>query len=84
MLFRTPSDLGVLADHIEPEDGGPGALLLAGVGDDDHRERGGLRKIRVLKVDTMCCFLKVQHQPEKTAPAGGRSGLYTETRCQSR
>lgn len=35
---------GVLTDHVEPEDGGPGALLLAGVGDDDNWEGGGLRE----------------------------------------
>lgn len=37
------SHLGVLTDHVEPEDRCPGTLLLAGVGDDDHREGGGLR-----------------------------------------
>lgn len=36
------SHLCVLTEHIEPEDRRPGTLLLAGVGDDDHRERGGL------------------------------------------
>lgn len=36
------SHLGVLTDHVEPEDRCPGTLLLAGVGDDDHWEGGGL------------------------------------------
>ncbi len=36
------SHLGVVTDHVEPEDRRPGALLLAGVGDDDHREGRGL------------------------------------------
>lgn len=36
------SHLGVLTDHVEPEDRCPGTLLLAGVGDDYHWEGGGL------------------------------------------
>lgn len=36
------SHLWLKAKHVEPEDGSPGTLLLAGVGDDDHRERGRL------------------------------------------
>lgn len=47
VMFRPQWDLGVLADHVEPEDGRPSTLLLAGVGDDDHREGGGLRMIRL-------------------------------------
>lgn len=39
------SYLGILADHAEPENRRPGALLLAGVGDDDHRKGGGLKEI---------------------------------------
>ena len=36
------SHLGVQTEQVEPEDGRPGALLLAGVGDDDHRDGRGL------------------------------------------
>lgn len=36
------SHLGVLTDHVEPENRSPGTLLLAGVGDDDHRKGAGL------------------------------------------
>lgn len=36
------SDLGVLTDHVEPEDRCPGTLLLAGVGDDNQWEGGSL------------------------------------------
>lgn len=36
------SCLGVHADHVEPKDGCPGTLLLAGIRDDDHWEGGGL------------------------------------------
>lgn len=34
--------LGVRAEHVEPEDGGPGAGELVVVGDDDKGQRGGL------------------------------------------
>lgn len=36
------SCLGVYTDHVEPNDGRPGTLLLAGIRDDDHWEGGGL------------------------------------------
>ena len=36
------SNLGVLTDHVEPENRSPCTLLLAGVGDDDHRKGAGL------------------------------------------
>lgn len=42
VLVKGISHLGIVTDHVEPEDRCPGALLLAGVGDDDHREGGGL------------------------------------------
>lgn len=57
-MFRPRSHLGVLADHVEPEDGRPGALLLAGVGDDDHGEGGGLRKMAALKLATKGWLLR--------------------------
>lgn len=83
-MLRPRSDLGVLADHVEPEDGRPGALLLAGVGDDDHREGGGLRTITALKLETTRWFFRQGKRREKAAPAAGWSGLYTGRPCQSR
>lgn len=43
------SHIGVQTEHVEPEDRRPGALLLAGVGDDDHRDGGGLERKTKLK-----------------------------------
>lgn len=37
-----PTCLGVTAEHVEPEDGGPGAGELVVVRDDDEGQRGGL------------------------------------------
>lgn len=36
------SHRGVRGHHVEPQHGGPGSLLLAGVGDDHHGKRGRL------------------------------------------
>ena len=40
---RLCAHLGVWGQHVKPQHGRPGSLLLAGVGDDNHRQRGGLR-----------------------------------------
>lgn len=39
---RGQTDLRILAEHAEPEDRCPRTLLLARVGDNDHRKGGGL------------------------------------------
>lgn len=41
-LGRGPARLRVAAEHVEPEDGGPGAGELVVVGDDDEGQCGGL------------------------------------------
>lgn len=64
-MLRPRSDLGVLADHVEPEDGRPGALLLAGVGDDDHREGGGLRTTTAIKLERTRWFFRQENSGRK-------------------
>lgn len=64
-------DLGVLADHVEPEDGRPGALLLAGVGDDDHREGGGLRTVEPLRLENDALAFKTGKRWGETCTCSG-------------
>lgn len=42
------SHLGILTEHVEPEDGRPGTILLARVGDNDNWEGGGLEEKQLL------------------------------------
>lgn len=79
VMFRPRSDLGVLADHVEPEDRRPGALLLAGVGDDDHREGGGLWTIPALKLETTRWFWREDNSGRTCTCSGMLRSLYWKT-----
>lgn len=70
-MLRLRLDLGILADHVEPEDGRPGALLLAGVGDDDHREGGGLRTIVPLGLEIDALVFKTGKAVGETCTCSG-------------